>query len=116
MEAWSVSDDSRSFSKLEDNTFAANLCEDLEYTYGGTTYNDWFLPSYGEMNQIRVQWELVGISTDGTSKDEFDGFWSSTEYYDDTDSNAAFLSIALDYSMTGYYRNDNYKVLPVRAF
>ena len=40
--------------------FAAKVCADYSYTYGGVTYGDWYLPSKYELNLLYLQKDLVG--------------------------------------------------------
>ena len=57
-------------------SYAAQLCADYTVTVGGNTYNDWFLPSKDELNQLYVNRAAIGGFTEGS-------YWSSTEnaYY-----------------------------------
>jgi len=54
--------------------YAARLCSDLVVSNGGIDYDDWFLPSIDEMDQmyINLYEEVIGGFTDK-------GYWSSTE-------------------------------------
>jgi len=63
-------------------TVAAKLCYDLEVTNNGTTYDDWFLPSYQEIRLInKVKTEAaIGVTP------FVDFYWSSTEWIDDPES------------------------------
>ena len=53
-------------------SYAAQLCADYTVTVGGNTYNDWFLPSKDELNQLYVNRAAIGGFTEGS-------YWSSTE-------------------------------------
>ncbi|CAB4367790.1 unannotated protein [freshwater metagenome] len=53
---------------------AANLADDYTVTINGVVYGDWFLPSKGELNQLDVHRELVGVHYPGGA------YWSSSEY------------------------------------
>jgi uncharacterized repeat protein (TIGR02543 family) len=83
-------------------TYAAKLCSDL--SYGG--YNDWFLPSRGEMNLIYENLHLEGKG--GFSSDESDYYWSSTE----ANSEDAWLQY---FHSDNQYAGKKYVGRPVRA-
>ncbi|MEZ7855289.1 MAG: Ig-like domain-containing protein, partial [Cyclobacteriaceae bacterium] len=51
---------------------AARLCADYAVTEEAETYDDWFLPSKGELNKLYLNKEMIGGFED-------DGYWSSTE-------------------------------------
>jgi len=95
--------------------YAAKLCDD--YSYGG--YDDWFLPSQGELYLL-----VQSLRTDLTEPVEvnprsitpalmgFNYYWSSTEddYY-----NAGFVSYP-DSVMSYFSRRENLMVRPIRAY
>lgn len=59
--------------------YAANRCDALSVTYNGSTYSDWFLPSYDEMAEIYNNLYLNSLG-DFTITD----YWTSTKYlYED---------------------------------
>jgi len=52
--------------------FAARLCADYSVKENGQTYNDWFLPTYGEFYYIHVNKKYIqGLS---------DFYWTTDEY------------------------------------
>ena len=53
---------------------AANLADAYTATINGVVYGDWFLPSKGELNQIDVNREALGVRYPGGA------YWSSSEY------------------------------------
>lgn len=84
------------------NDTAAALCFNLELE----GYDDWFLPSKDELNQLYLQKDLVGgFATDATAP-----YWSSTEY---ENHNAAWRQTFADYFEQTIY--DKYNVYNVRA-
>ena len=54
---------------------AADECANYSVTNGEVTYDDWFLPSKDELNQMYVNLKSQGI---GGFAD--DSYWSSSEY------------------------------------
>ena len=52
---------------------AAKLAADYQVTENGITYDDWFLPSKDELNELYKNQDVVGGFT-------LDYYWSSTEY------------------------------------
>lgn len=88
--------------------YAAKLCTDLVVTKDGVVYDDWFLPSTDELNQMYLN---LRENKRGGFSDSF--YWSSSE------SNAydAWREYFYDgdqYSNGG--RDNNHRVRPVRAF
>ena len=84
------------------SAYAAKLCSDLVYN----GYDDWFLPSIGE---LQVMFEnLYGF--------EYDYYWSSSEY--------SYFAEYAGFAVPGYYsysdwqdwRDCYFRVCPVRAF
>ena len=84
---------------------AKSYCADYTVTVGGNTYNDWFLPSKDELNQLYVNRAATGGFTD-------DSYWSSTESDDDNAWEQFFPS---GYQYTAN-KNSTGTVRAVRAF
>ena len=80
---------------------AKEACE--RSVYGG--FSDWYLPSKWELNELYTHKNKVG----GFS-DHF--YWSSSGYIADF----AWFQIFGDGSQIGYYKYNNLRVRPVRAF
>lgn len=82
---------------------AARICNDL--TLGG--YNDWFLPSRGELNLIYINLKLMSIGgfTNG-------GYWSSSE----SNAISAWAISFNDGYSANYVKTNTYSVRAVRAF
>ena len=53
-------------------SYAAGICADYSVTDGGVTYDDWYLPSEDELNQLYINRALIGSFASNY-------FWSSTE-------------------------------------
>jgi hypothetical protein len=86
------------------NGIAAKICDDLVLN----GYSDWYLPSSGDLNEIRVKLGIVGLIP--ISEAWWDGYWSSTN----TSSNNA-ISIYF-YNQTNNDKGNWIQVLPVRSF
>jgi len=85
---------------------AANYAANYTTTVGSVTYNDWFLPSAGELNLLYQSTSAVsGMPTT-------DYFWSSSQSY----STNAWLQNFSDGGRNGYTKNDTNSVRSVRAF
>jgi hypothetical protein len=54
-------------------SYAAQSCADYSVTVDGITYDDWFLPSKDELNQLYVNRAAIGGFTG------INGYWSSTQ-------------------------------------
>jgi hypothetical protein len=80
---------------------AAQIADD--YTLGG--YDDWFLPSKGELNKLYQQRNVVGEFA-------FDGYWSSTKL-DSHDAWAQIFTIGIQYYPS---KSNPLRVRAVRAF
>jgi hypothetical protein len=87
---------------------AARLC--TNYSFGG--YNDWFLPSKDELNQIYLQADKIG------GIDKTDLYWSSTEYAGTTitDQNIAWLQLFIDGTYREARKNEVYRVRAIHYF
>ena len=97
--------------------YAARLCEDLAYSFNGTTFDDWFLPSEDELYQMIQFFYENGLG-------EFEGmgsvWWSSSE---DSDWSVGEYASAIAWSnflgSPSYgtkHRTDYLRVRPIRAY
>ena len=86
---------------------AAKLAADYEVTVDGVTYDDWFLPSKDELNELYLNQDAIG---------GFDAFlasyWSSTEF-DDSDAWQQGFSSGTQYN---FYKFTDSRVRAVRSF
>lgn len=94
--------------------YAAKMCDDLTYTVNGVTYDDWFLPSKDELNQMYVNLKQEGLGGFANS-DYYDYYWSSSEYYKKGPSYAWKQNFDDGYQYSNS-RYSPYRVRPVRAF
>ena len=88
--------------------YAAKLCTDLVVSKDGVSYDDWFLPSKDELNQMYLNLKKNNIGG-------FSGnvYWSSSEY------DYYYPAWNQDFSngdQNNIYRNFEDRVRPVRAF
>ena len=60
---------------------AADLCANYSVTDGGVTYNDWFLPSQDELNQMYLKRGIINTTATANGGGNFNDsqHWSSTE-------------------------------------
>ena len=75
-------EDSSISSKKKTKNYAARLCDILTYTSGGITYDDWFLPSLGELNLIYTELKQKGLGcfyAVGVFLNEYGTYYSSSE-------------------------------------
>jgi hypothetical protein len=90
----------------QEENIAARLCFDLVLD----GYDDWFLPSKDELNQLFLQKDRVG----GFVIDVTAPYWSSTEY---EIHNAAWRQTFADYfEQTIYDKYNVYNVRAIRSF
>ena len=61
-------------TSLQEGTYAAKVSADKSVSYGGTTYDDWFLPSRDELDALYDCWAATGRGSFAAS-----GYWSSSE-------------------------------------
>ena len=61
---------------------AAKVCNDYTITVNGIIYNDWFLPSKDELNQMYTNKAAINTTASANSGSNFsiNYYWSSTEY------------------------------------
>ena len=89
--------------------YAARLCDILVYEVNGDVFDDWFLPSRGELSCM--YWRLY---REGLGSFAADYYWSSSEESAIESWNRSFHNGAgYQYSHPRY---DLYRVRPVRAF
>jgi hypothetical protein len=86
---------------------AADECADYSIVNGGVTYDDWFLPSKDELNQMYVNLKSQGV---GGFADNY--YWSSSQYFDYT----AWLQYFSNGSQSTDDKYDTHPVRAVRAF
>lgn len=60
-----------------DGSVAAKVCSDYSLVYNGLTYDDWFLPSMYELNQMYINLSKEGV---GGFAQTNAVYWSSSEY------------------------------------
>lgn len=92
-------------------TYAALIAHNYTRTISGIKYDDWFLPSYWELDLMHNYLHERGI---GSFSAGYDWYWSSTEVSDRVNSawSQRFQYGRLDY----YERNQKYRVRPIRSF
>ena len=103
------------FREGYDNEYAAKYCNELEYSFNGTLFTDWFLPS---RNELLALYSELGKRDCGFV---LGTYWSSSE----TPDNPGYIS-CIDFGtgeiddgiggVTGALRSNHYHVRPVRAF
>ncbi|MCL2443206.1 MAG: DUF1566 domain-containing protein [Treponema sp.] len=86
--------------------YAALACDNY-FVAGYETFNDWFLPSRNELNQLCLRQAYVGLSSS-------DRFWSSSQSQFNS-SSAWHQNFASGWQDT-HYKSFGYDVRPVRAF
>lgn len=83
---------------------AAKLCSDYSVTSGGTTYDDWFLPSKLEMAELVSNSTAIG----GLYYDSSAGEWAPENYYW-TSTGDIFQDRAATQRSTNGYNNRNFR-------
>jgi hypothetical protein len=93
---------------------AAKLCDNYSVTVGGTIYDDWFLPSKDELNEMRQNKDTIDdtASANGGSSLSDDHYWSSTEF----NLNKAWLHNFFYDNQQSISKDLPYYVRAVRAF
>ena len=90
---------------------AAQFCDDLVfyncYGYICVRYDDWFLPSKDELNQM-----YLNLKVEGVGGFAGDNYWSSSEY-NASGAWGQYFTIGFLYK---YYKYDGNRVRAVRAF
>jgi len=91
----------------QENT-AAKLCDDLVVSNGGADYDDWFLPSISELDQM-----YAGFSPCGICQLAGSNYWSSSEY---SENEALILRPNSGNPHDHYYKPNGMFVRCVRAY
>ena len=74
--------------------YAAKICDDLIVTQGTKTYNDWYLPSKGELNIMYQNREKIIETANANGGHYFvNWYWSSTENNDESYFKLAWIQI-----------------------
>jgi len=103
------SNTSKIVAKLGNGDYAAKACADLVVTKNGIVYDDWFLPSIDELNQIHQMLYLNNLG--GYSGD----YWSSSEY-SPTNAWRNYFPQGVASANHWSYKDFNWFVRAVRAF
>lgn len=71
-------------SKQGDGTYAASVCDTYSVIWGGITYNDWYLPTWVELDRIFDMKATINAtaSANGGSDLELGYHWTSLEFPD----------------------------------
>ncbi len=99
----------------EDIIYAARICNELEITENGKTYDDWYLPSRKEVNlmwQSRAAVNKAALANGGSAFESNGFYWSSNEYTDNLGWIQLFYSVSQHY----YFKSDIARVRAIRAF
>ncbi|MBR6084565.1 MAG: hypothetical protein IKP61_02995 [Spirochaetales bacterium] len=95
--------------------YAAKVVDQLTYTYGGKTYNDWFIPSLGELNQMYQQLYLNELGGFGAYTYASSSECDIKNYSQNTD-----LMKAMSFSTGAFdqvvFRGSGNRIRPARAF
>ena len=115
-EPYNAASNYTSIATIDSGDYAARLCDRLTYTVKGVTYDDWFLPSIGELEQLFLQRDKIGGFSLGS-------YWSSSE--DSSKSSAKYILVINMYKSWGdeyeiarrsMERTETCRIRPIRAF
>jgi len=87
-------------SNTETYSTAAGLCAGYSVTDGGVTYNDWYLPSKDELNQLYINRAAIG----GFDYAHTRYYWSSTANYNHSSWSHSFNSGNSNGTLQNAYR------------
>lgn len=93
---------------------AVRYCLSYSLTVGRETYNDWFLPSINELNEIHQHKTIIDSTAQAKGGSNFANakYWSSTQ-------NTLYMAEQLDFtngSRSGKPKNSQYRVRAIRAY
>jgi hypothetical protein len=97
-----------------DAGIAAKICDNYSVTVGGTTYDDWFLPSKDELDEMYQNKATIDATAGANGGSGFASanYWSSTEGGNDD----AWLQSFGSGSQLSYFKYGKTEVRAVRAF
>ena len=85
---------------------AAQLCEALVIVHNGTIYDDWFLPSIGELDKMNENLHLNSV-----------GDFENQRYWSSTESGGSYAEVRFFGGLAmGRSKNDHWHVRPIRSF
>jgi hypothetical protein len=91
-------------------TVAAKECLEYVVTHNGKIYDDWFLPSEDELNEMHVELHLAGDGGFETA------YYKSSSEYSNSNSHAWSHNFATAGGATIRYKHEDCRVRAVRAF
>jgi uncharacterized protein (TIGR02145 family) len=83
----------------------ARLCSDLELN----GYDDWYLPSKDELNQLYINRDVIGGFID-------EAYWSSTEYFSYYPNLFAYNQSFATGASAGTWKSESYHVRAIRVY
>jgi hypothetical protein len=102
-------------AKDNKSAYAAQICDELKITEGENTYDDWNLPSKGELDLMYQNKEVIdaaALAKGGNAFDVASFYWSSTEFSRGFAWAQGFGSGDQHY----FIKNNTFRVRAVRAF
>jgi len=100
------------YSDRNDGTVAAKVCLEYSLVKDDVTYDDWYLPSHGELLLMQSNLVLYGLGNFAVG--ERDSYWSSTEHGDIKFARTLRMSDPQPYSAIAKF--NSYRIRPIRAF
>jgi hypothetical protein len=98
-------------------TYAAGICADYSFSDMGVTYDDWFLPSKGELNLMGGALIQLGVNGNfNFSTDPGSYYWSSSEISEDKDNLTAWGQDFYNGGRVTADKKETYFVRAIRAF
>ena len=95
-------------------TSAAALADAFTVTVSGVVYDDWYLPSIDELNQMWSQRNILGMNNSGAIAGG-DPYWSSSEHNESNADYRMFSGSLLNENNLQQNKSSSYYVRPVRA-
>ena len=96
--------------------YAALVCNELQVTEGGKTYDDWYLPSKQELNLMYLNRATINAKATANNGFAFRGspstYWSSTE----SNNGSVWGTTFVNGDQYIIQKNNKYRVRAIRAF